>query len=247
MLTPLALVLVVAPAAQALDHSPWQGVLSAHVSPSGRVDYAAIKDSGAVDAYLQSLATANEPSGSADKVAFWINAYNALTVDLVADNWPLSSIRDIDGGTVWDTRSFTVAGQQLTLNDIEHRRIRPIADGRIHAAVSCASEGCPPLSRTAFLGASLESQLDAVARGWASTNAVVIDRSAGTAKFNQIFDWYGDDFVVDGDADPAGVEGKLAEAANWVASYSSDDTAAWLRAGGYRADWSSYSWSVNSQ
>ncbi len=241
-----ALSLATSPA-QALDHGAWQQVLTTHVSSSGRVDYAAIKAAGALDGYVADLAAAPLPADQDARIALWINAYNALTVDLIADNWPLASIRDLDGGKVWSKRSFTVAGEPVTLDDLEHKKLRPITDGRIHAAVNCASIGCPPLSRTAFTASGLDGQLDAAAERWAAGNGVVIDRAAKTARFNKIFDWYSEDFVVDGDTDPPGVSGKLAEAANWVAAHSSPDVAAWLRAGGYDAGWADYDWAVNKK
>lgn len=237
--------LCAAAAAAPLEVGPWQAVLTAHVGADGRVDYAAIEATGAVEAFVAALATAPEPAGADERLAFWINAYNALTVDLVSDAWPLASIRDLDGGKVWDTRRFVVAGQALTLNQIEHERIRPLGDGRIHAAVNCASAGCPPLSREAFQGPRLQAQLDAVARGWAASNAAVIDRAGGTVRFNQIFQWYADDFA--GGAAPAGQGGALGQAAAWVAGFSAPADAAWLRAGAYQADWATYDWAVNGR
>ena len=122
----------------------WGETLSTHVSLAG-VDYQAIGPTG-LDPYLAQLAGADLSSASkAEKMAFWINAYNALTVDLISENQEISSIRDLDRGKVWDARKFTVAGQQLSLNDIEHGTLRPMGDARVHAALNCASKGCPPL------------------------------------------------------------------------------------------------------
>lgn len=243
----LALILVLAAPAPAapLDHQPWQAVLSAHVGADGRVDYAAIEASGALEGYVAALATATEPQDPDARLAFWINAYNALTVDLVADAWPLSSIRDLDAGKVWDTRRFVVAGQALTLNQVEHERIRPLGDGRIHAAVNCASLGCPALAREAYQGPTLQAQLDAAARRWVATNAWVADRAAGTVRFNQIFEWYADDFVRA--TPPPGQGGALGQAAAWVAGYAPVADAAWLRSGAFQAAWADYDWSVNGR
>lgn len=247
MLHPLTLLLALARPAAALDHAPLQAVLTAHVAADGRVDYAAIARSEALDPYLEALAAAPLPADPGQRLALWINAYNALTIDLVADSWPLGSIMELDGGKVWDTRRYTVAGEQLTLNQLEHERIRPVADGRVHAAINCASLGCPPLSRAVYTAEGLQAQLDAAARAWAVGNAVVIDRQAGTARFNAIFDWFGEDFVVEGDAAPPGLSGELAEAAAWVAAYAPPDTAAWLRAGGYQASFGTYDWAINAR
>lgn len=222
-------------------------VLSRHVNNRGQVDYAAARDDAELEAVVAALATATEPSGRAEKMAFWINAYNVLTVDLVADNWPLSSIRDLDGGNPWDTRKFTVAGRTVTLNDIEHKILRPMGDPRIHAAVNCASAGCPPLSPTPFTGAGLDSQLDHASARWAATTGLSIDRSAGTVKLNQIFDWYGADFEATAKGDIPGVEGKQDAAIWYLSGHVSEADAAWLRAGGYTVSWAPYSWAANAQ
>ena len=236
------LILTVA-AAAAMDHSGYQAVLSAHVDDKGNVDYAAVQASGALDAYLEGLQTATEPAGQAEKMAFWINAYNALTIDLIADNFPLGSIRELDGGDPWESRRFTVAGQLVTLNHIEHMILRPLGDARIHAAVNCASRGCPPLSRTAFTGASLDTQLNAVSTAWVSTNGVVIDKDAGMVSLNKIFEWYGEDFMPTSQDIP-GVEGTQEAAISFIATHLPAE-AAWLHAGGYTVSYSSYDWGLN--
>ncbi|RME25362.1 MAG: DUF547 domain-containing protein [Deltaproteobacteria bacterium] len=243
----LLLSVALATPARAVDHDAFQRVLSTYVDARSRVDYAGIHQAGALDGYLADIAAAELPASRNERIALWINAYNALTIDLIADAWPVASIRDLDGGKVWDTRRFTVAGESLTLNDIEHRRLRPLTDGRIHAAVNCASLGCPPLPRTVFRGATLDSQLDAAAESWVASNAVAIDRDHNTVRFSRIFDWYAEDFAVEGDPDPPGLSGRKAEAANWVAAHADPDTAAFLRAGGYTAEWDRYDWSVNAQ
>ena len=237
--------LVLTLSAAAMDHSGLQAVLSAHVDSSGNVDYAAVKSSGALEAYLEGLQGAAEPAGQAEKMAFWINAYNALTIDLIADNYPINSIRDLDGGDPWNARRFSVAGRQVTLNDIEHNIIRPMGDARIHAAVNCASRGCPPLSRTAFTGAGLDGQLDAVSRAWISGNGISIQD--GAVSLNQIFDWYGDDFIPDSDVDIPGVDGKAEAALSFAARYLPAEQAAFIKAGGYTVGYGRYDWALNQQ
>ncbi len=229
----------------ALDPAPWQAVLTAHVDAAGRVDYAAVKASGALDGYLQAVAAAPLPQDKAQRIALWINAYNALTVDLVADNWPLGSIMELDGGKVWDTRRFVVAGESLTLNELEHKRLRPITDGRIHAALNCASKGCPALPRTAFDAATLDTQLSHAARAWASSNALVIDKTQGSVQVSRIFEWFAEDFT--SGPHPAGTEGALGSALAWIASYSNAEQAEYLRAGGFGTGWAEYDWKVNGR
>lgn len=233
-------------AAAALDHSDYQGVLSAQVNAKGDVDYAAVQASGALDAYLTALQTAAEPSEQAARMAFWINAYNALTIDLIADNFPLSSIRELDGGDPWESRRFTVAGQLVTLNHIEHMILRPMGDARIHAAVNCASRGCPPLYPVVFTSAGLTEQLSAASTAWLTGNGVTINPDTNTVSLSKIFEWYGDDFVPAIDVDIPGVEGSQEGALNFVIRYMPQH-ADYLRAGGYTISYSSYDWGINSQ
>ena len=233
-------------AAAAMDHSDYQGVLSAHVNAQGNVDYAAVRSSGALDAYLSALQTAAEPADRSARMAFWLNAYNALTIDLIADNYPLSSIRELDGGDPWESRRFTVAGQLVTLNHIEHMILRPMGDARIHAAVNCASRGCPPLSKVAFTGAGLNAQLSAVSTAWLTGNGVTIDPDTNTVSLSKIFEWYGDDFVPGIEVDIPGVEGSQEGAVNFVIRHLPQH-ADYLSAGGYTIGYSSYDWGINAQ
>lgn len=241
-----AAALLTAAALAAPDPGPYQAVLDQHLS-GGRVDYAAIKAAGALDGYLAALASAPEPAGRAEQMAFWINAYNALTLDLVADAWPLASIRDLDGGNPWDARSFSVAGRSVTLNAIEHEILRPMGDARIHAAVNCASVGCPPLHGRAFTAANLDAELTAASRAWMKTNGVRVDRAGGAVTLSKIFDWYGDDFVPRADTDVPGIDGKQEAAIDFAADHLPEDTAAWLRQGGYSVAYHGYDWKVNGK
>lgn len=240
--------LLLALPALAMDptHAALQGVYDKVVS-GGRVDYAGLKAApAAMDAYLQEVAKAAPGSMSAaDKKAFYINAYNALTIDMIADAWPLASIRDLDGGKVWDARKFTVGGQAMTLNDIENKVLRPLGDPRIHAAVNCASIGCPPLASKVFVGGQLDAQLEAAAKKWAATATW----APGALSVNNIFDWYGDDFLPLYGAktfDIPGVDGKMEAAANFVAKYAPDKAAA-IQAGNFQVKLQPYDWKVNAK
>lgn len=233
-------------AALGAGHADLQTVLNTHVSKA-RVDYAAVKETKALDGYLLWLASAPEPADREAKMAFWINAYNALTIDMMADEWPVSSIRDLDGGKVWDTRKFTVAGKQVSLNDIEHKILRPLGDARIHAAVNCASKGCPPLPAKVFEGPTLATQLDAASAQWMRANGINIDKGNKIVRFNKIFDWYGEDFVAGAGADIPGVEAPFEGAAHFAAAHMSDADRGFLLAGGYETGWFGYSWEPNSR
>ena len=233
-------------AASAFDptHAAWQRVLDQHLH-DGWVDYAGLRAKPAdLDAWLVEVANAPAATlSAADRTAFWIDAYNGLTVDLIADTWPIASIRDLDGGKVWDTRRFRVGGATVTLNELEGR-LRAQGDPRVHAALNCASKGCPPLAPRAFLGATLESQLDEAARRWAATMPL----RGNVLALNSIFDWYSADFTPKyGRAafDVPGLEGAQEAAVNFLARHAPDRADA-LRRGGYTVTWATYDWAVNA-
>lgn len=236
-------------AALAMDptHATLQRALDGRVSPTGRVDYASLKaDPRALDAYLAELAAADlARMSAAEKKAFLINAYNAITLDVVADAWPIRSIRDLDGGKVWTTRRFRVAGADRTLDQLEHELLRPMGDPRIHAAINCASLGCPPLSPKVYSVATLDAQLDDAARTLAASATL----AGGTLTVSVLFDWFGDDFLPGyGPSrwDIPGLGGRAEAAANFVAVHA-PDRAATLRQGGYRVAWAPWDWTVNGR
>jgi hypothetical protein len=248
MLTPLLLALGLSGAALALDptYAAYDALLQANVSPQG-VTYAAIGPAG-LDPFLAELAAVDlRELNPIEQKALFINAYNALTLDLIAENPGVASIRDLDGGKVWSTRRFTVGGQSLTLDDIEHKRLRPMGDPRVHAALSCASKGCPALLSRAYTAERLNDQLDLACRAWVRSNAAQINTQAKTVALSSIFDWYGDDFLAQWEdkANIPGVEGKQQAALNFIAFYSGSATATWLTAGGYTVTWATYDWGVN--
>lgn len=223
--------------ALALDVTPLQAVLQRHVDEQGRVDYAALQDDASLGTFTAALATTAEPSQPDAKMAFWINAYNALTLSLIAENYPLGSIRELDGGDPWNMRMFTVANQSVTLNHIEHQILRPMNDARIHAALNCASRGCPPLSTTPFTGEQLDTQLHSASARWLAANGIAIDTENASVRLSKIFDWYGEDFVVSD-------ESKEQAAVRFATQYLPEQ-AAFLQSGEYTISYISYDWGLN--
>ena len=223
----------------------WQTALDAHRAPSGRVNYGAIHREGSLDNWLQSLERAAEPSERNARMAFWINAYNALTVDLVADHYPLASIRDLDNGEVWKTRRFTVANRKITLDEIEHQILRPLGDPRIHFALNCAAISCPTLRAQAFVGVSLNAQLERASREWIATQGIQIDRAAKRLQMAKIFEWYAADFSPGASALIPGVEAQHQGMIQFVANHVTDSDAQWIRAGSYQVSFLDYDWRVN--
>jgi hypothetical protein len=209
------------------------------------VDYALLATRRTMlEQYLDEVAEV-DASGftTSQKLALYVNAYNAYTIDLVLDEGLPRSIRDLDGGKVWDTRTFRVAKSDLTLNQMEHDHARKLADGRVHAVVNCASKGCPPLPPQPITAAGLERELDAGVRRWAATNAYRMEGT--TVLLSKIFDWYGEDFAGSAKGDLPKVEGE-AEAAFWFLSrYADSATAAKLTSGQFTATWMEYDWTLN--
>ena len=154
------------------DHAVWNDLLNAHVDAAGWVSYKGfIQDSTKLNTYLKTLSVCS-PSGSwsmDEKLAYWINAYNAFTVKLILDHYPLESIKDIKRGipfinSVWDIDFFEIGGQKMDLNEIEHAILRKqFSEPRIHFAIVCASKSCPRLLNTAYTAEKLETQLQAQA------------------------------------------------------------------------------------
>ena len=239
---------------QIVDHSAWDQLLKTYVEPGSdglnRVRYAAFKSEShdALKAYVQSLegvdvAKLDKP----EQYAFWVNLYNAKTIDIVLDHYPVTSIRKIsinEGlfgfikkstgfGGPWKAKVVTVAGMKLSLDDIEHAILRPIfKDPRVHYAVNCASIGCPNLQTEAFTGAKLEKMLDAGARAYVNSPRG-FDVSDGSIKASSIYSW----FQVDFGGDDASV---LAHAAK----YANDDLKAKL-AKATGIDDFAYDWNLN--
>lgn len=214
------------------------------------VDYAELKKQRAtLDAYLRSLEAVDPAEFTswerADRYAFWINAYNSYTVQIVVDHFPIESIKKIGEpeGSVWDRRFIDLKplypqaeGDKLSLNDIEHRILRPqFKDARVHAAVNCASIGCPQLRNEAFRGETLERQLDAAARAW--LNDVRLNRFDGArrvARISRIFEWFEEDFVRDSKS-----------VALWLARFAPKTEHSWLSSGNLRIEYLEYDWRLN--
>lgn len=227
------------------SHAALDAFLGDAVRDSG-VDYDDLATRRSVlDGYLSELETTDiSEFGPKARLAFWINAYNGLTLRLILDEKPAKSIMDIDGGQVWKTRKYAVAGEQISLDDIEHKRIRPIGDGRIHSAVNCASKGCPPLAPDPFTPSGLEAQLDAGAKRWAATNAYVL--TDDELKLSSLFDWFAEDFTSADKAAVTGANDKQAAAIQWLSTYAPDD-AARMSSGELSVSWNAYDWSLNNR
>lgn len=186
-----------------INHSSWQGILDSYlvVQPDGsRFRYQAVKgkDRKKLGEYIKTL-TALDPRqySMQEQKAYWINLYNALTVNLILDHYPVQSITKLGSWYrfgPWDEVITRVADQALTLNDIEHRILRPLwKDPRIHYGVNCASVGCPDLAEKAFTGENTEAQLEQLARRFIQQEKGV-EWVDGRLVLSRIYEWYQQDF-----------------------------------------------------
>jgi len=186
------------PQLELFNHSGWDQLLKKHVSDDGQVDYEGFRnDKGILRDYIASLG-ANMPSENwvkEDRLAYWMNAYNAMTVDLIVRNLPLKSIKDID--KPWNQRLWKLGSKWYNLDEIEHQILRKMGDARIHFGINCASFSCPPLLNEAFGSQTVEMQLDQVARTFVNdTKRNQI--SENKIKISKIFSWFAKDFKADG-------------------------------------------------
>jgi hypothetical protein len=239
--------LALAAPAAALDEALYATLLARHTREVPdlarvRVDYPAIAASAEWRRLVQNLAT-SDPAAlrtREQQIAFWVNAYNILAIDLVAQHYPIASIRDIGSlfRPVWKRPAGRAAGRDVTLDWIEHEVVRPMGDPRTHAVVVCASTSCPALPREPLTAQRLDEELDAAMRRWMADpeKGLRIDRAANTVRLSKIFDWFAGDFARAG--------GVLA----FVARYAPDSDRTWLRdhAAAARLDYFDYDWAVNA-
>lgn len=193
-------------AQKAPSHQQWDNLVKKHVNGSGLVNYKGFqKDKAELDAYLKTLSS-NGPQNNwsaNEQKAYWINAYNAFTVSLILQNYPVKSIKDIAGkiykiNTPWDIKFINIGGKKYDLNNIEHGMLRRgFDDPRIHFALVCASISCPRLRNEAYTAAKLDLQLDDAGRDFLndkSKNIVGVDK----AQLSSYFSWYKGDFTKNG-------------------------------------------------
>jgi hypothetical protein len=189
-----------------VTHEQWDALVKKHVGTDGFVHYKGfLQDSAALNRYLRLLESAhpNDKNWSRnEQMAYWINAYNAYTVQLILRNYPLQSIKDIKKGiafinSVWDLKFIKIQGFTYDLNNIEHNILRPVfKDARIHAAINCASYSCPRLLNEAYTAERLEAQLDGSMRSFVN-DPLRNQITAEKAKVSEIFKWFRGDFERD--------------------------------------------------
>ena len=228
-------------AVSSVDHAAFDKLLKEHVTAKGLVDYKGFKaDEKAFNQYLETLSK-NPPTDKTpekEQMAYWINAYNAYTIRLILDNYPVKSIKDIGPknqipfvNTPWAKKFFTIGGSKTSLDNIEHGTLRKkYNDPRVHFALVCASISCPRLRNEAYTAAKLDAQLDDQGRDFLndpSKNKVGKDK----AQLSNYFNWYKGDWKDNGQS-----------VAKWVNKYATtkmDDNAS--------VSFLDYNWNLNQQ
>ena len=248
------------------DYSDYAKALATYVDDQGMVNYRKLK-ANPKDLLSYTKAMAALPRGQYEawkddaKIAFWLNAYNGLTLQAIIDRYPIkssflksriypkNSIRQIPG--VWDKLKFTVMGQRVTLNHIEHKILRvKFNEPRIHMALVCAAVGCPPLRNEPYVGARLGEQLDDQARDFlASREKFRVDRGKRTVYVSRIFKWFGKDFIKTyAPARTLGGQSRANSAVlNFLAGYLDETAQSYLRRGDLKVRYLDYDWSLNEQ
>lgn len=232
---------------RAFDHAAFDALLRRHVR-DGRVDYDAFQAAPTFRAYLDALDAANpavldEP----ERLAFWINAYNAYTIALIVQHGERESIRNINKtlGLVaakgpWKEPLVRAGGRRLTLDEVENEIVRKqFHEPRIHFALVCAALSCPPLRAEAYVGARLDAQLDEQARVFLLHTPAGnrVDVAARRLYVSPIFDWYRQDFG-----------GSDASIARFIAQYYAAGPERDLLLGGsFKLETTPYDWTLNSR
>jgi hypothetical protein len=259
----IALLIMGIPAGAASDqhfdhtYADYESVLKTHVA-DGEVNYTDLKNSSEkLDSFLDSAAGVSEEHfrawSESQQLAFLINLYNAATLQLILDHFPVKSIKDIGGffKGPWSLKIVRLFGGTVTLDNLEHDIIRKQYDEpRIHMALVCAAKSCPPLRSEAYVAAKLNEQLEDQSRRFlASPAGLAIDEPARIVYLSSIFKWYGEDFVrgfAPGDGFK-GLDKKENAMAHFIVQYKGPTQKAFLSAGGYKIRYLDYDWSLNTQ
>lgn len=231
-----------------VDHGAWNRLLQTHVNEQGQVSYrtwqASDRDTRALDEYLSTLSRASRtvPASREAQVAFWINAYNAVTIKGILREYPTSSIRNhtakLVGYNIWKDLLLLVGNQGISLDEIEHQVLRKFGEPRIHFAIVCASHSCPRLLNQAYTAANLEDQLTTNSRAFfANPENFQFDVSTGQMKLSSILKWFGEDFGQDQAT-------RLSTIAAWLPDRAAQDAAS---ANSVRISWLKYDWSLNEK
>jgi len=230
--------------AAGFDHSIFDQVLKTYVNAQGLVDYNGIAGDQSFKIYMETLKSAQTEAMPRDgQLAFWINAYNAVTIDKVIKWKPKKSVRETFVPGVWTgtkfftTREHTVAGKSLSQDDIENEILRKqFKDPRIHFAIICASSGCPLLPQFAYTEENVQTVLEEETRKYMnSARGTKIDPAENTLYLSKLFDWFAGDF-----------EYKSGSVLNFIKPYLGEEALALVEKNP-KIKYLPYDWALNAQ
>jgi hypothetical protein len=251
---------------KSFNYDDYAAVLKANINDKGMVNYKQLKANRAkLDTFVRELSGLDPATyakwNSRDKIAFWINAYNGLTLKAIIDNYPIkssffrsriypkNSIRQISG--VWDKKKFKVIGTERTLEQIEHEILRKqFKEPGIHVSLVCAAMGCPPLRNEPYVGNRLQEQFDDQAhRFLANQKKFQIDRKDAKVLLSPIFKWFASDFVNKYALKKnLGRHDKEESAVlNFIASYLDKEQKDYVLSGEFKIKYLGYDWALNEQ
>lgn len=231
-----------------IDHAIWDGLLRKYVDEDGMVNYrdwqASRRDIQILEQYLRRLSSASltaKRSRTAE-VAYWINAYNAVTVKGIFREYPTTSIRNhtakLFGYNIWKNLKLQVDGKRYSLEHIEHEILRKKNEPRIHFAIVCASKGCPRLLNEAYTSDDLDEQLDRNAKDFFARSANFrMNQRAKTLYMSAILDWFGEDFG-------SSQTSQLRAISKWLPTDAAKQLAT---NGSAKVSYLDYDWSLNEQ
>lgn len=232
--------------AAAFDFSDWDALVKKYVAAKtidgvrlNAVNYQELKNDADFKALAQRLESAelSDLKTREDKLTFWINVYNILAAKMITDHHPVDSIKDVGSifKSVWKRDAGVVAGEQRTLNDVEHEILRKMGEPRIHVAIVCASVSCPDLRTEAYVAERLDEQLEDQMKLFLDNKekGLIIDEKKNRVYLSKIFDWFEEDFDSHG--------GVLA----FVAKYVDPKTQALLKKPKLKVSYLDYNWNVN--
>ncbi len=245
---------------KSLAYEPYERLMSRYLSDDGRVDYArwqsSTVDVEAIESFVGRLSETSPESHSEyfrdpySKLAYWMNLYNALVIREVIRRWPLESVRDVKSGLFnfgskgfFAGLEFPVGNRLMSLDDIEHKVIRrQFDDARIHFALNCGANSCPPLRPIAFSGEDLQRRLARATSDFIHNESnVAVDHHAKVLRLSKVFDWYEDDFVKH-----ASQAGESSSVRAFLELCANDSLRSELeRAKTYRIEHYDYNWQVN--
>ena len=228
-----------------IDHTAFDQLLKKHVDVDGRVNYLAWHQSAAdratLKSYLDKLSSANSnlPAKREAILSYWINAYNAVTIEGILRVYPTTTIRnhtsETGGYNLWKNLMFTPGQQSVSLEDMEHKILRKMGEPRIHFAIVCASVGCPRLLNEAYVPDRLASQLAVNTKDFFS-RPQNLQTNGNTLKLGQIISWFGTDFAP-----------TQQQQVQRLAKYFPQNAQQVVASGSYGVDFLEYDWNLNTQ